>query len=179
MKKLLFIACFLFISNLFAQEINWMSMQDALSAQAENPKKIFMDVYTDWCGPCKLLDKKTFKHPDVVKYVNEHFYAVKFDAEGNDEFVYQGNKFNNPDYVAGKRGRKSSHIFARSLRISGYPSMVFFDEKSNLIFPVTGFHTAQQLEIFLKLIQSDDYKQVTSQKMFREYEKNFVGTFKG
>ncbi len=179
MKKILFIACSFIISATFAQEINWMSMQDALDAQSEKPKKIFMDVYTEWCGPCKLLDKKTFHNPDVVKYVNEHFYAVKFDAEGNDEFTYQGNKFSNPDYVEGKRGRKPSHIFARSLRISGYPSMVFFDEKSNLIFPVTGYHTAQQLEIFLKLIQSDDYKQVTTQKMFKAYEKNFVGTFKG
>ena len=179
MKKFLILLCSLFISVSYAQEIKWMSMKDALAAQKQNPKKIFMDVYTTWCGPCKMLDKNTFRNPDVVKYINDNFYAVKFDAEGNDEFEFQGHTFNNPNYQPNKRGRKPTHIFARSLRISGYPSMVFFDENANLIFPITGYHKPQELEIFLKLMASDDYKKVTSQKLFNEYKKNFKNTFRG
>lgn len=179
MKKYCFVIILFLTTLVSAQEIKWMSMQEALDAQVKKPKKIFMDVYTNWCGPCKLLDKKTFHNADVVEYVNENFYAVKFNAEGTEEFEYQGHTFSNPNYVEGKRGRNSSHLFANSLRISGYPSMVFFDEKSNLIFPITGYHTPQQLEIFLKLMATDDYKKVTSQKMFEEYQANFKGTFKG
>ena len=41
-----------------------------------------MDIYTDWCGPCKLMDKNTFQNPDVAQYLNNNFYAVKFNAEG-------------------------------------------------------------------------------------------------
>jgi len=78
MKKILIIATVLISAVTTAQEIKWMSMNEALEAQKENPKKIFMDVYTDWCGPCKLLDKKTFANKDVANYVNKHFYAVKF-----------------------------------------------------------------------------------------------------
>ena len=65
------------------KKINWMSLEEAVAAQTVAPKKIMMDVYTSWCGPCKMLDKNTFQNPDVVQYVNENYYAVKFNAEGN------------------------------------------------------------------------------------------------
>jgi len=179
MKKIGILLLLLVTTAITAQEINWMSMSEALAAQKEHPKKIFMDVYTDWCGPCKLLDKNTFHNADVVKYVNENFYAVKFNAEGNEEFEYKGHTFTNPGYKEGKRGRNSQHIFANSLKIGGYPSMVFFDEDANMIFPVTGYYKPQQLEIYLKVVGSDYYKKITSQKQFKEYEKTFVGSFEG
>ena len=67
-----------------AQAIEWMTFGEAIEAQRKNPKKIIIDVYTDWCGPCKLMDKKTFQNPDVAAYISKHFYAVKFNAEGEE-----------------------------------------------------------------------------------------------
>ena len=55
--------------------------QEALNkAKAEN-KLIFMDCYTSWCGPCKMLAKEVFTDPDAAKFFNEHFVNVKFDME--------------------------------------------------------------------------------------------------
>ena len=72
---------FLFFVNItFSQEVNWISMDKAQELQ-KVPKNIMMDVYTDWCGPCKLMDKNTFQNPDVANFLNENFYAVKFNAE--------------------------------------------------------------------------------------------------
>ena len=65
-----------------------MTLDEARAAQKKEPKKIFMDVYTNWCGPCKLLDKNTFQNPDVSRYISEHFYAVKFNAEGTEEIAF-------------------------------------------------------------------------------------------
>lgn len=160
-----------------AQKIEWMNMNEALAAQEENPKKIFMDVYTDWCGPCKLLDKRTFKNKDVVKYINKHFYPVKFNAEGTAEITYQDFTYTNPNYKPERKGRNSQHLFAHALKITGYPSMVFFDENSDIISPVTGYRTAEQLEVYLKMIASNDYKEVTTGKAWKEYQENFEGTF--
>ncbi len=56
-----------------AQEIEWMTMNEALEAQKEDPKKIFMDVYTTWCGPCKLMDRNTFKNPQVISFINDNY----------------------------------------------------------------------------------------------------------
>ncbi|HET8810594.1 MAG TPA: thioredoxin fold domain-containing protein [Flavobacteriaceae bacterium] len=179
MKKLIiFTSLVLFSIGVSAQKINWMSMNEALAAQKENPKKIFMDVYTDWCGPCKLLDRNTLQHKDVVKFVNKHFYAVKFNAEGTEEITYQDFTYTNPNYNPDRRGRNSQHLFAHALKITGYPTMVFFDEKSDVISPIVGYKTAEQLEIYLKMIASDDYKEVTTNEDWKEYQQNFKGTFK-
>ncbi len=180
MKKALLIAFVLLgVTKISAQDkINWMSMNEALEAQKENPKKIFMDVYTDWCGPCKLLDKKTFHNDDVAKYVNENYYAVKFNAEGTEEITYQDFTYTNPNYQEGRKGRNSQHLLAHALKVTGYPTIVFFNEKGELIQPVVGYKTPEQLEIYLKMIASDDYLTLTTGKSWQEYQENFKGTFK-
>ncbi len=177
MKNLLIILGFLMCFSAQAQEIKWMSMNEALAAQKKEPRKIFMDVYTNWCGPCKLLDKRTFHNKDVVSYVNTYYYAVKFNAEGAEEVHYNNFTYTNPNYDPQKKGRNSQHFFANALKISGYPSMVFFDENGNLIAPVVGFKTPQQLELYLKMIHKNDYKKLTTTEAWQEYEKSFVGTF--
>ena len=53
---------FVFTGMVAAQEINWISMEAALAKQKEVPKKIMVDMYTAWCGPCRMLDKNTFSN---------------------------------------------------------------------------------------------------------------------
>ena len=107
MKKLTYIIAFVAFGTLLSfqsvndepeAEINWMTLEEAIELQKETPKKIIMDVYTNWCGPCKMLDKYTFHNEDVVNYINEHYYAVKFNAEGIDVVTFKGNTYSNPNY---------------------------------------------------------------------------------
>lgn len=178
MQKFYLVIALLLISvGLQAQEIKWMSMNEALAAQKKQPKKIFMDAYTDWCGPCKLLDRNTFTHKDVIAFINKHYYPVKFNAEGTEKINYQDRIFENPGYDASRKGRNSTHDFARAMKITGYPSLVFFDEQGNLIGPIPGYRSPQQLELFLKLFQHEDYKKITSNEAFQEYSENFKHEF--
>jgi len=138
-----------------------------------------MDVYTNWCGPCKLLDKKTFKNADVANYINEHYYAVKFNGEGNASIAYKENTFTNPEYNPAKASRRNSaHQFARYMRINAYPTLVFFDEKGDFITPIKGFQTPQQLELYLKLFKAEKYKEMTDQARFNAYFEAFKPEFK-
>lgn len=169
----------LFTVSLTAQEINWVSFEEAVALQKKNPKKIIMDVYTNWCGPCKLLDRNTFQNADVAAYINENFYAVKFNAEGNKPVTYKETSFTNPGYDASKANRRNSpHEFTRFLRIRAYPTIAFFDEELQLITPITGYQSPNQLELYLKLFSSDAYKKMTTQEAFNDYYKNFKPTFK-
>ena len=99
LKKIFAILSLFFVSNIISQEINWISMDKALELQKKVPKNIIMDVYTEWCGPCKIMDKNTFQNPDVVQFINNNFYAIKFNAEGNEIINYKDRKFDNPGYV--------------------------------------------------------------------------------
>lgn len=162
-----------------AQEIKWMTMNQALEAQKKNPKKIFVDIYTSWCGPCKMLEKNTFQNKDVAKYINEKFYAVKFNGEGNEEVTYQGVTYKNPNYDPAKAStRNSPHDFASAVGIRAYPTMLIFSEKGELLFPITGYYTPTQLEPMLKLMGENTYLKVKTQAEYDEYLKNFKGTFK-
>ena len=75
-----------------------------------------MDIYTDWCGPCKLMDKNTFQNQEVAKFVNNNFYAVKFNAEGPNKIKLKGREFTNFNgYKETKSARNSSHNFTRNI----------------------------------------------------------------
>ncbi|MBD0779128.1 thioredoxin family protein [Maribacter sp. ANRC-HE7] len=130
-----------------AQDVEWMSWDQAVErAQTDkNPKKIFIDVYTDWCGWCKKMDKDTFQHPDVAAYMADNFYMVKMDGEGKDPIEFKGQTYN---FVPS--GRKGYHEFAAALmqgRMS-YPTTIFLDEKMNMLSPVPGY---QKPEPFLNI----------------------------
>lgn len=164
----------------YAQEIKWVTLNEALALQKETPRKIIMDVYTDWCGPCKMLDRNTFKNKDVVTYINKNYYAVKFNGEGKQKITFKGKTFSNPNYGSGRaNSRNNVHQFTTFMRINAYPTLVFFDEKGDFITPIKGYQTPQQLELYLKMFVKDHHKDMTSQEKFTEYYKAFKPTFKG
>ena len=161
-----------------AQVIEWISFEQAIEAQKEEPKKIIMDVFTEWCGPCKLMDKKTFQNPYVASYIRDNYYAVKFNAEGNDIISFYDNTFTNPNYDPTKKGRNTTHQFTQFLGVRGYPTIVFISETGDLITPVVGYQNAQQLELYLKMIKQGDYMVFSKPEDFENYQKNFVPKFK-
>lgn len=151
MKKLL-LTLFITLGALAtqAQEIKWMSMDEALAAQKKKARPIFMDVYTDWCGPCKMLDKNTFHDPKVVEFINANYYAVKFNAEGNSEVNYKGKKYTNPQFDANRKGRNAIHDFTLLLNVRAYPTMMVFDAKGEIKEPIVGYYQPDQLLEALK-----------------------------
>lgn len=167
MKRILLIGAIVLMSSstIVAQsiKINWVSFEEALELQKTNPKKIMMDVYTNWCGPCKMLDKNTFSNKDVAAYVNENFYAVKFNAEGNSVVTYKDVEFKNASYKEELKNRRNSvHGLSQHLGVRAYPTIVYFDEQGDVIQPISGYMKPQQIELYLKLFTSNDYKTITT-----------------
>lgn len=180
MKKIIFFLFFVSTGIVSAQEIKWMTMDEALAAQAKAPKKIFVDMYTVWCGPCKMLDKNTFSNPDVAAFINKNFYPVKFNAEGNEVVNYKGKAYKNSGYnPANANKRNTSHEFSRYMGVNAYPTVIFIDENGNLINRVKGYRTPQQLEVFLKLFGTDLWRSITTQEAYQQYLDNFTPQFKG
>jgi len=179
MKNIIVIVILLSTALITAQKINWVTLEEAVELQKKSPKKIMMDVYTNWCGPCKMLDRNTFNNKDVVDYVNMYYYAVKFNGEGNDEIMFNKKTFTNPNYDPAKAYRRNSaHQLAGYFRVGAYPTIVFISEQGDLITPLVGYQTPQQLELYLKLFKNDDHKVMNTQEKFDAYYKAFKPEFK-
>lgn len=168
MKKFLITLLVLFSLPIIcnAQKINWISFEEAVKLNETTPKKIFIDVFTDWCGWCKRMDQTTFINSEVVEYMNENYYAVKLDAEMNDTIVFEGHTYLND---GGKNGRKGTHQLAAALlqgRLS-YPSYVFMNEKNQLLTVVPGYIDAKDFLPVLQYIGTDAYLKQT----FNDYIK--------
>ena len=177
-RNILLLVLFISTITIQAQEINWLSIDEAIELQKQNPKKIMIDVYTNWCGPCKALDRNTFHNKEVVDYVNENYYAVKFNAEGDDVINYKGTKYSNPKYdPARAKDRNYSHEFSNFMGITAFPTIVFMDEKAEMIIPLKGYRTPQQLELYLKMFHKDDHNKFNSQEDFQAYSDNFKPEF--
>lgn len=146
MKKILIVFALVFVTIASqAQEIKWVTFDEAIILQKKNPKPIFMDVFTTWCGPCKMLDKNTFQTKEVSEYINTNYYAVKFNGEGNGEVNYKGKKYSNPGYDPNRTGRNSMHEFTIFLKVEGYPSMYVLDKSGEIAQVIVGYRQAEQL----------------------------------
>ncbi|HPG05407.1 MAG: DUF255 domain-containing protein [Saprospiraceae bacterium] len=147
-----------------AEEIHWITWDEAVKLNASNPKKVFVDVYTDWCGWCKRMDATTFKDPKVVEYISNNYYAVKLDAEQKDDIVFQGNTFK---WIAA--GRNGIHQLAYAL-LDGkmsYPSYVTLDESFARILISPGYKQVDGLMKELVYANEEKYKTMT----FAEFQK--------
>lgn len=178
MRRLTLVA-FLFLPVLvIGQKVNWLSLSEAEAKMAKEPRKVLVDVYTTWCGPCRMMDQNTFQDPKVVEYINKNYYAIKFDAESPETITFKGNEYKNEGHDPNKRGRNSTHDLARAIApVNGriaYPTVVYMDENFKILAPVQGYHTPQQIEPILKFIAEGDYQD----QSFEEYKAGFTPAFK-
>ncbi len=170
--KNIFSIVLLFLMLSVSAQVKWMTLDEALKAQKISPRKIIIDFYADWCGPCKIMEKSTYGHPVIAKYLNENYYAVKFDAESRENVVYANRVFGNPGFEPGKR-RNSLHEFTRYMNVSAVPTIVFLDEHSMPITILQGALTAPELEPYLPFMASDGYKKITTREQWENYQRKF------
>lgn len=165
----LFFCSFIFYYKGGAEKIKWVSFTEAVELNKKEKKKIFIDVYTDWCGWCKVMDKNTFSHPVIAKYMNEKFYSVKLNAEMKDTVVFNGNVFVNPN----PKQMRSTHQLAASLLSNklSYPTTVYLDENFSLLTQVPGYLQPTQMEPIVKYFGENSYSTIK----WEDFQKTFKG----
>lgn len=175
-KSSFLIICLLAFATVQAQEkaavgIKWMTFTEAIAAQKADtkkyledkkanpaPKKIFMDIYTSWCGPCKKMDSNTFPKASVIKAMNLYYYPVKLNAEQPEPIVYNEHTFINPNPNP-VRGRRGVHQLAASILDNQlfYPSFVILDENMNRLVIHKGYKGEMIMSAILAYYGSNEY----------------------
>lgn len=167
MIRTLSILTLLICSGIFLSakaQINWLSWEEAQAKNKNEPRKFIVDVYTQWCGWCKKMDKATFQQADISSYINKNYYAVKFDAETKSDINFKDKVFK---YV--KQGSGGYHQLAAEITFGklSYPTIVFLDEKLNVIQPIPGYKDPYSLDKIMKYFAEDYYK-TTPWKKYEE-----------
>jgi thioredoxin-related protein len=152
--------------------VNWITFDEAYKKCKKNPRPIMVDVYTKWCGPCKMMSVQTFNDPQIAKYINDNFYAVKFDAESKDSVKFDKYIFVSTDPA----NPKAPHQFAASILDNqlAYPSIVFLSNQIQRLDIIKGFMPPKSFEPVLTYYGSGDYQKTK----WEEYEKSFTSSLK-
>lgn len=148
------------------KEIEWLSIEEAQKRMKKQPRKVMVDVFTNWCGWCKHMDATTFRDPSIVDYVNKNYYAVKLNAETRDTITFMGEKyFFKPEMKANE--------FAVNLLQGkmGYPTVVYLDEEYKILSPVSGFQQVDTETMILKFFGDNHYKTTAWDKFQESYAK--------
>ncbi|MCW3093723.1 MAG: hypothetical protein JWP81_4792 [Ferruginibacter sp.] len=150
------------------EKIEWLSFARMQEAYAKNPKPIIVDVYTGWCGWCKVMDKETYGNEKVAAYINEKYYAVKFDAETQEGIEWRGKKYGyNAQY---KINELALYLLNGQL---SYPTTVFLVTPDAKPAPLAGYLKPKEIESPLRFFGDGFYKT----KNFPEYLKGFSASW--
>lgn len=110
------IACACAAVSLQAQtNFRAISYDQALKVAAQENKQVFIDFYTDWCGPCKKMAASTFPDKAVGDYMNPRYVCIQINAE------------------------KEGVDLAKKFGVKAYPSFFIVDTKGNIVFPMVGY----------------------------------------
>lgn len=170
MKKIivLFILTF-FTIQAHAQKVNWISFEEAVELSKKEPKPILIDVYTDWCGYCRKMDRTTYSNHVISSYINENFYPVKLDGEQKEDIVFNDHTFKFINY-----GRTGYNEFTASL-LNGklsYPTTVFMNDKLELLDRVPGYLNPKIMEQVITFFGAEKYKTNTWQDFVKTFKSN-------
>ncbi|MBK21828.1 MAG: hypothetical protein CMP63_05880 [Flavobacteriales bacterium] len=146
------------------QQIKWLSLSEVQEKMKSKPKKVFIDIYTDWCRPCKMMSKRTFTDPEVIEVINKEFYAVKFNAESKEDVNFIKKRYSN---------KSKTHDFAIQIGSSpsglAFPTIVYFNESFKRIQAVPGYYESKEFIVVLKYFGEDHYKKMSYENYYKSY----------
>jgi thioredoxin-related protein len=155
---LLFFSYFILSSSAIQNKtsINWISIAEFNELYPKNPKPVLIDIYTDWCGWCKEMDRKTYKNEKLAQYVNEKYYAIKFNAEEKNDI-----NFNNKIYKYNKQYKTNDFAIYLTNGQLSYPTTVFMAGINTQPAPIPGFMKPREIEAPLKYFGENADKKET------------------
>ncbi|MEO6638854.1 MAG: DUF255 domain-containing protein [Ginsengibacter sp.] len=135
------------------EKLAWMDMNE-LSTQLESQSKpVLIDLYTNWCYWCKVMDKKTYANQKVIEYISDHFYPVKLNAESKEIVSWKEKKYNyNDNYKI-----NDFALYATSGQL-GFPSTIIIPDEHSEPISIPGFLEPKEIEPILKYFGEGKYK---------------------
>jgi len=125
--------------------VQWLAFDAAIAKAQKENKHLIVDVYTSWCGWCKVMDRQTYGNADVAAYLNEHFVMAKVNGESAATLNWQGKSL-------------TEREFAKTVGVTGYPSTFFMKPNADLLGGVPGYIKSPDMLIYAKYVSTRYYE---------------------
>ena len=149
-------------------ELKWYSLTQALELNKTKPKKILIDIYTNWCNGCRIMNKTTFGNPVIATYLNKNYYLVDFNAELKDTIVFAGQTFVNN----GSNGPFHQFAVAALKGNVILPSIIITNENSQIVDAIPYYFTPESLEPIINYFGEDAYKSIKPEDFQKKFSES-------
>ena len=127
------------------EKVQWLSFDAAVAKAQKENKHVVVDVYTNWCGWCKVMDRQTYGNDDVAAYLTENFALAKVNGESAAKLMWQGKAL-------------TEREFAKAVGVTGYPATYFMKPNEDILGGVAGYIKAPDMLIYTKYVHTKYYE---------------------
>lgn len=135
---------------------DWRAWNDGMKQASTTGRPVVVDVYTNWCGWCRRMDRDVYQNAEIADYLRKKFVTIKLNAEAKD-----GARWQSHDYT--------SQDLAQQFRVSGYPTTIFLRSSGEHMANVPGYVAADRFLLLLRYV-AEGY--ADRNVPFAEFEKN-------
>jgi thioredoxin-related protein len=175
-SNLIFVIACTFLVPLMGQnklagqnKVRWYSWQEAMAKYEKTPRKLLIDVITDKCTFCKKMDANTFNNDKIAKYINENFYAIRFNAEDKADITFKGQTYSFIKTFNGGYHELAADILDGNLQ---FPSAVFLNESLAHLHTIVGYQEPSTFSMVINYYGEDFYKEMAWRKFVRDYNSS-------
>jgi thioredoxin-related protein len=148
-------------------KLEWLTLEEVTAKLQKEKRPVLIDLYTDWCGWCKVMDKRTYSNKNVSEYISSKFYPVKINAESKRTFTWNGKEY---------RFNESARTNDFAIWLTGgqlsYPTTVFIPVDGDPQ-PIPGFLPPNELELLVKYFGEGNDKKIPFEKWHREFKSSW------
>lgn len=149
-------------------KVEWITIEELPAKLASEQRPVLIDLYTDWCGWCKVMDKKTYAHPSVAAYLNRKFYNVKFNAESTAPVQWKGKM-----YKYSPRYRTHELAIALTGGELAYPTTIFLGSYNDAPQAIPGYLEVADMEKLATYFGEGKYRQMPFDVYAKGYKTNW------
>jgi len=148
-------------------KVNWQTTSDVSDQWAANKKPIIVDIYTDWCHYCKVMDNTTYSNDSIADYINQHFYRAKINAESKTAFQWMGKEYK---YMPIYKVNQLAIDLSQGKMV--YPTTVIIPSNGETQV-IGGALSVQEMEMILKYFGGDNYEKMN----WNDFVKGFKSSW--
>lgn len=150
------------------EKVHWLSIEEMEAKMVAEKRPILVDLYTNWCYWCKVMDKKTYSDSKVAAYINEHFYAVKINAESKEAI-----KWGNRTFSYNEQNKVNDFALFVSPNELGFPTTAIFPELNLQPAAIPGYMTVKDIEPVLNYFGEGVYKSLIYNDFLNKYKNKW------